>query len=84
MHYRGRSFMTFRFAPMIVEGGRVVILAYRGDDSVAGTLNVSASRTAETYLITGRDPSTAKRIHMKIVAISAFDAAVKFCSGVVI
>lgn len=76
--------MEFRFAPMIVEGGRVLILAYRYDDTVAATLSVSPAKVPETYLITGNDPRTDKRIRLKIVAVSAFDAAVKFCAGRVV
>jgi hypothetical protein len=66
---------------MIVEGGRVLILAYRHDDSVAATLNVTASRRKETYFITGADPRTNQRIRLKVLSVSAFEAAVKFCSG---
>jgi hypothetical protein len=84
MNYRGAAFLRYRYAPMIVEGGAVKVMVYDRQDRLLAILGVTAASTGEGYLVRGKDPARGKVIQTRVLGISAFDAAQKYCAGVLL
>jgi hypothetical protein len=75
--------IEYRYAPMIVEGGSVKVMVYDKCDRLCSMLSVKV-RKAGGYLVSGQDPGRDKQVRTRIGGISAFDAANKYCQGLVL
>ena len=84
MKSQGRPDLLYRYAPMIVEGGAVKVMVYDRQDRLLEILSVTAASAGESYLVRGKDPARGKVIRTRVLGSSAFDAAHKYCAGLLI
>lgn len=82
MNFRAKP-IGFRYPPMIVEGGTVKVMVYDHQNELRSSLEVRSYRSG-VYLILGVDPGRGKSVSTKVVGISAFDAASKYCAGLLL